>query len=124
MAAAVEEKPAGEAFGEPFLEQKGRGTEEEGADFSGGVGVPEAFDFFAPAADFLNFVEDEPGGRGGGGCEACCGIPLGFNPFWAWREGFVGAGVVAGQPAARGRLAGGGGFADLAGADEDLESAG
>jgi hypothetical protein len=81
MGATVEKESAGEAFGEPFLKEEGRGAEEEGAEFAGGVGVPEAFDFFAPATDLLNFVEDEPDGAGGSGGEMEGGGPLGLDPL-------------------------------------------
>jgi hypothetical protein len=118
----MEEKASGEAFGEAFLKQESGRAQEEGADFTGCIRVPESLDLLAPAPDFLDFVEDQPHGTVTfyGFAQGC--VPMHLDPLGAWGQSFVCAGIVARPTASRGGLFCRSCFTNLPRADQNLQA--
>jgi len=121
MHATVEEKASGEAFLEAFLKQERGRAQEERADFAGWVCIPKSLHLFAPAPDFLNFVEDQPHGAIAFGGFAVSQVPMPLDPLGAGWQGFVRARVVARSPASLGGLFCRSCFTNLPGADQNLK---
>ena len=120
MHAAMEQEPASQAFAHAPMKQQRRRSEKKHGQrkLVTAVFVPEPLDGFAPAANLLDFVQNQQPARSG---QCASPHPLGFNPFRPGGRKIIGGFKHRGPAQCVLDIHGRSGFTNLPGARHDLD---